>query len=372
MNNRPTMASSNGEKKIDLQNLPAVHEDKGARTLGVFMMLFSSVWGGFPTLMLIRMFSSGSFKPEMLFMLVFTVIGTVLFFAGLNMVFRKKVTRIDSNGVSVHQTGLFSQRSWSAPFSHYRGILAREEYHSGGKNSPSYTLYLVELLHEEKDKTVQLYSSRSGDGHRSIWEDYCRTLGLPALEKDGAGYSARDVEDLDKSAAQLVREGKVAVEFDPTAAVPEGIDVIPADGELVLTLKLRKMPIGAVIIGMLLPSAFIYVGFFRKDAPWMFGVAGIIILTVITAVMILLPMTRQRVNLSKESVRTCWILPWGEMNAQEMKACDIESVKIFNREGTAYDAVWLSGDSGSVSVGSGLKSDALNWIKNCILKVLGG
>lgn len=87
----------------------------------------------------------------------------------------------------------------------YAGIAYCEEFHAGSKNSSPYTFYIVELYHTDTKKTVIAYPSNSVHGVRAIWEDSCRQLNLPAIEKVGRTLIKRYVEDLDKSVRDLVK-----------------------------------------------------------------------------------------------------------------------------------------------------------------------
>lgn len=359
--------------KLDLDNLPLDYEDKGSRSTGIFLTLFSLAWGGIPTVALIFIIASGQFEPGALAILLFTVIGAGLFFLGLKMLFKRKKLHIDHEGVRVDEKGLFSASSWSEPFSSYTGVSSREEYHSGGKNSPSYTLYIVELAHEDKEKVITLYSSKSQEGHRKIWEDYCRKLNLPAVEKDGDGYLKRDVEDLDKTVAELVQEGKIDVDFDPSQNIPQELSVRPEGDELAIIMNRKKSVVGGIIgllFGLGFPGVFIWVGFFTKNGPIMFGLVGVFILLAIIAGVTFGMLTKPCVRVSKERVTLCWVGRWGEMFPRSINSAEVESVKVYKKDGTAHDAVWLVSDANALSIGQGLQREALEWLKSCILKVI--
>lgn len=362
-------ANRSATTKIDLDSLPVENVEK-SRGGGGFLMGFALLWGGLPTIGLVVAIISGQFEPGLLFILLFTVIGAGLFMLGLSMFFKKKKTRFDELGVSVEQSGLFGDKSWSEPYSGYLGVLSRSEYHSGGKNSPSYTLCIVELAHAEKEKVVRLYTSRSEEGHRKIWEEYCRKLNMSAVEKDGDGYSERGVEDLDKTVAELVREGKVDLDFDTTSNIPPELQLVPEGDELLITVIKKKLSIIGALIGLSIPSVFIYVGFFVKQAPIMFGIMGILFLLAIVAGITWSLVSKQCARVSVSGIHVFSMHPWGETGGSRMRGEEIESIRVCAKEGRGAEAVWLTGDSASISVGQGLKREPLEWLKSCILKVL--
>lgn len=359
----------NYEVKVDLDNLPVEHDEKGLKLIGGFLMLFALFFGGVPAVIIVSMLR-GEFDKDMLFMVVFVVMGIGQFVLGLTLMLRSKKFRIDRTGVSVEKLGLFGRKSWSEPFSNYKGVLCREQYHSGGRNSPSYTLYIVELAHEEKSKNIQLYASRSEEGFRRIWEDYCRKLGMPALEADGDGYMVRSVEDLDKSVAQLVREGKVDVDFDPSKGIPAALAVSLDGDNLVVTVIRRKVSTIWAVISLIVPAVFVYAGFFVKDGPVALGFAGMVFMLIIGLAVVWPLIARQRLRVSVSGIHVCRVWPWGETAGKRISSAEIETVKIYKKDHTRGEAVWISGDNDSLVTGEGLNREALVWLRNCVLKVL--
>ena len=201
---RPAGAS----RWVDLSRLPAEHRESGFRGAGLFLIIFSLFWGGMPTLMLIGAIQRGRMEPGLWFLLLFTIIGTGLFIAGLKMVTTRRTIRFSTDQVDFNERSLFGQRIWSEPLDRFTGVRSFSEYHSGGKNRSSYTLYIVELFHPDRKKRLRLYESRSEEGLRGIQEHFCRQLSRPAVEGEGDQMVTRAVEDLDKSVRELAHEGK--------------------------------------------------------------------------------------------------------------------------------------------------------------------
>jgi len=77
---------------VDTAHLPFEWESsKGSKAAGVFLVIFALFWGGMPTAILVGSIASGKFEPEILFTLIFTVIGIGIFIGGLAL-FRYKKT----------------------------------------------------------------------------------------------------------------------------------------------------------------------------------------------------------------------------------------------------------------------------------------
>lgn len=251
--------SSGQSIKWDLGKVPCRHEERGSKCAGILLMAFAAFWGGLPTFIIILFIIKGEFVPIMLMLLIFTVIGTVLFLSGLDQFFTHTVTEFDGRIFRYRHKSLFSKRAWDERLSKYEGVLARSEYHPGRKNRSSYTLYIVELLHPDKQRRIKLWESCNSSGHRANWETYSRQLALPALwqDKGNEEYTQRAPEDLDKSVRELAAEGKLEISFDSTAAVPEKVELNVQGEQLEVVITAHKIPL-IMLPMILIPPCIFY------------------------------------------------------------------------------------------------------------------
>ncbi len=358
-------------RRIDLSRLPAIHNDRSNKGAGIFLILFSLIWGGVPAAIIISSLSRGEFDPAMFFLFLFPAIGLGLLLFGLWLITRTQTIRIDAANVSRESRSIFGYNYWTEPLHRYRGIRSRSEYRSGGKNSSSYTLYIVELFHDDKKKRITLYESRSDAGFRKIWEDYCRQLNKPALEGEGAAMITRSVEDLDKSVRELAREGKLDVTFDPKQSPPDGFNV-KVDRDLLHILLPKPGNIGpGIIIALLFPAVFIYIGFGISDAPTAFGFIGILILLLIMGALIWNRISQPVLLLGRDKVHYFHQTPWGNTAGKMLDAIEIETVRIGRiRDRNERDGVLLITDDTTLKIADGLPQDALKWLNDCILAVI--
>lgn len=354
-------------KQVNLSSLPSTTIEKQPKGGAIFMILFSLFWGGVPTMALVSSLTSNTAKPEMAFLLIFTIIGALLFLGGIHLLVASTTTVIDSNRVTVSKRSLFGTKQWSEALAAFQGITWRSEYHSGGKNKPSYTLYIVELKHTDPKKAVKLYESRAGGNIRAIWEDHCRKLNLPAVETDGKSIVKRDVADLDKSVKELIEEGKMKVDLNPTKPPPDL--AVRADGDFleVSTLRKKVAPLGLVIT-LILPIVFMYVGFFVKSASVVFGFVGLVIFVIMVAGAVYSYLSTDQIRIGRDEIRLRKRLPWGVSEGECIKIELIETVRIGNKSDQGGSAVLLETDSGIVEAGKGLSPEAMEWLKNCIMR----
>lgn len=358
-------------RRMDLTSLPATHVDKGSLLGGIFIIVFSLLWGGIPALILARSLVNGDFEPELLFLLIFVVLGMALLLAGFWWMTRRKTIRFDQDNVSVDTRSIFGHRTWTEPLKRYRGVLSRSEYHSGGKNSPSYTLYIVELYHQDRKKRIRLYESRSQEGFRAIWQDYCRCLNMPGLEGEGEKMTERAVEDLDKSVRELAKEGKLTVSFDPEKPPPKGFELRMQDGHLRVGLPQSRVSALMVTGVTLFAGALIYLGFFVLGEP-VLGIIGIVVLVVMTLVTIWKQVAQSTMLVAPDHVRLFSRTPWGDTQGVEIRADAIENVRIGRPPDQSHgrEGVVLTTSDRCTVVGAGLPADALAWLRDCLLTVI--
>jgi len=361
--------SQNKAIKFDLDHLPATHTKKGDWFSGIAPMLMGAVWAVMATTILVAtgLLWENDRTAFIVFPLVFASAGILLFLSGLNTLFKVTTTTIDKCQIAFSFKSLFRSKQWVEDLERYEGILYRDEYHSGGKNQRSFTLYIVELYHTDKDKVVILHQSTSSEGMREIWEDSCRKLNLPAVEKDGSSLIKRDVEDLDKSVRDLVKEGKISIHFDPSLTPPKGLKVNAAGDIFQVILTKDEFSLVGNVIALMIPGVIIWFGFAPKGG-WPFLIVGIIIGLLMLQAMLWSALTKASIRIGEETLILNRITPWGETAGTTIKTSEIESVVVRKIKG--YDEVLIKTDQQQVAIGRGLSVEALQWLKNCILTII--
>jgi len=149
-----TITPANQVVDLDVTSLPVKAPLPGNRGVGVFLIVFSSVWGGLPTLFLFRCVAQGNFHPGMLLMLIFTILGTALFLFGLNQFFTRGMITITADSVTLYRSSLFGYTQWNEFLSKYEGLLYRSEHHHRDRgpdySSHSSTLPITQAILKKK------------------------------------------------------------------------------------------------------------------------------------------------------------------------------------------------------------------------------
>jgi hypothetical protein len=107
------------------------------------------------------------------------VIGIALLLWGLRILLRRQTIRIDDGRVDVTIRGITGTTSWSEPLNNYRGMVWRSE--TIYRRDRRQMLHLIDLWHEDRSRTVTLFSSASEVAARDAWQSWAKGLGLAAI-----------------------------------------------------------------------------------------------------------------------------------------------------------------------------------------------
>jgi hypothetical protein len=251
-------------------------------------------------------------------------------------------------------------------------VLSRSR-HVRTKNS-SYTLYLVELLHGDPKRTVNLYTARRQEGWRGKWEAYARWLKLPALEEGEGDVVAREVEDLDKPVAELIDEGKLAVDYDILNQPAEGLAVDFEGDAVVATCTRPQVTLLGLLLFLAFPAVFLYVGFFLGEGDavdrigrLVVGAMGILFGGLILAGLVWDRVTRRRLRIAPDRITVTTFGPWGEGRGRSLEAAEVEGVRVAREHENRRPAVLIESDKRTLAFGRGLPEASLQFLRNAVL-----
>jgi hypothetical protein len=106
-------------------------------------------------------------------------IGVALALWGCRVLMRQQTIRIDRDRVHVRLKQLFWITSWSEPLAHYRGVVWRSM--PIRRHGAWQTVHLIELWHQDPDRTVTLLSSTDDRAAEDSWRDWAGELGLAPI-----------------------------------------------------------------------------------------------------------------------------------------------------------------------------------------------
>jgi len=365
--------SKNKTFKFDLAQLPATLTKTGDRRLGMIFTLAGVLFCGVVCVILVATLLrllQGAFKFDgnvLGVVLVNSLFGYVMLMGGLHHLLIVTTT-VDKGRICSSSRSLFRSKQWTEDVEGYEGILYRNEYHYQGKGS-SYTLYIVELYHTDKDKIVILYQSISPEGVRAIWEDSCRKLNLQAVEKDGSSLIKRDVEDLDKSVRDLVNEGKLGIDFDMSQSPPKGLQAKSVGGIFQVIEKLNYLSLIVRSVFVLAFWGLFVLHFIFISKNWIvFASSSLFYWVAVAEIVFPAAFTRASIKIGEDSLFLNRITLWGETAGKTILTSEIESVVVSDSRGR--NEVLIKTDQQEVAIGRGLSAEALQWLKNRILSII--
>lgn len=355
--------------QIDLSSPPVEAHQTGSRFGALFLILFALVWGGFPTVGLFSMLQSGDMGAEAFLFLLFPVIGLGMLAFGIhNLVWRRRIA-FNGKAFSVTERGLLGTRSWTEPLSSFDGVL-RKTKKIKTKNS-SYTLYMVDLVHPDPDRRINLYTHTSDAGFRAKWEGYARLLDLPAFDEGDGGIVRREAADLDKSVGELLREGKLQVDYDSLAHLAEGLATDFEGDAVVITRTGPQNPWWGSLFAVLFPLVFVGIGIFVVDMDILgrivFSGVGTLF-EVVFAVAAYKDLTsRGRLRVGSDGVRISKVRANGENKGKFIPTDELESVVVNKNDNEWRASLVIASDRETLRFGAGLPRASLDFVANAIL-----
>ena len=358
--------------EVPIGDWPITVTHKGSLFAGLSTLVFGAVWGGLPVFGLLQEGGPDLGRPENWLFLLFPAIGLGILLFGLHQLLWRETVTLDGLFVAVTERGLLGATSWREPITGYRGVLS--QIRRVKTRNSSYTLYIVDLRHDDPKRTVNLYTASRQEGWRAKWEAYARWLKLPALEEDEIGLVAREVEDLDKPVADLIDEGKVTVDYDILHRPAEGL-AVDFEGETVLATRTRpQVSVLGILLFLAIPAAFLFIGFFLGDGDgvdrfgrWVVGAMGVFFGALILAGLAWDRLTRQRLRIAPDRITVTAIGPWGESPGRSLAAGEIEGVRVGREHQNRRPAVLIDSDRQRLTFGRGLPEPSLDFLRNAVL-----
>lgn len=154
----------------------------------------------------------------------------------ISMLRYRKIIFADGKFSITYRAASGSKNTFTEKLVKYMGVGCRVEFFQCGfvtKNR-----YVIELIHKDYKKNIPLYISTSQKNIRKIWEQYAKTLNMPAIESTDNGVEIRQVKDLDKSIIVQHEEGLIVDSYDQYEYLPWAITYTRKRDKIVL--KARK------------------------------------------------------------------------------------------------------------------------------------
>ncbi|MDX9972606.1 MAG: hypothetical protein RBU21_06445 [FCB group bacterium] len=297
------------------------------------------------------------------------------FLYGLKLALTRHEISLDATSVTVSCKPLWgSVTVWTESLANYDCVLAKEEIRGSGKSRRLFAF--IVLRHSDPARSICLFEQCGPispnlalgatflpkNNLRRMWEDYARILGKPAVKEElqcgetGPANVTRDARDLDKSAGELVLEGKVAVAFDPHAVIPAGIELaIDGDATVFTLTPIWKMEMKALVAALVF---FLIMLTFCAPVALM-ALIAVAALYLNSPRTIKLYVTPDRIRITRLNRRGTL-----EKEVRTFNTLDIEEVQVQSR------VLAFVTDEGRLPLLVGLTEEGAQWLRNGLLALL--
>ena len=349
--------------RIDLNALPTRAAFAPPRLPMLLAVGFGCIWMIISLPILVQMADIGS--PALLFSLLFPAIGLAFVITAGLQFFRQWSIRFDPKHLTVESRSLSGANTWTLPYRDFKGVLLKERTVRGKNRST--TFQIIELHHDDPAKCLPLFVDASTESPRTRWETYARRLDLPALEESKQGVSSRNPDELDKSLRELVSEGKLSCDYDPSQPPPRGLAVWQdgMDGEQVLHIGLTAGRIPVWSAGFLcgIPLILLIVGMTQPES-WPMAMVAAAFLALTLSLVVWDKRKRREIRVSRRELAVVDPWPWDRSSADRLPVDEIESLRIVRAPSNAGNELVVAGDTAQIRVGVGLSENALAWLKD--------
>ena len=257
------------------------------------------------------------------------------------------------------------------PLKNYVGVRYRIEFMQYGiltKNR-----YIVELLHNDAQKTIPLYISFSDKNFRAIAKKYALALKETLISLTPDDVVPIEAKNLNKPLVQLIKEGIVQDEYDRYERLPKTLCFLKKDDKVILKIRKVLTDIYNFIEAMAVVVLFLLIMAFYPYLAKIFGaplMTGWITLTVLGLVWVFLAFTsKEKVVVKQHKIIHIKKCMGFSRKSSELFKKDIEAIIVAYSPQTNRHYVALYTDTKVMVVGKKLKLEELQWIAKFLIHV---
>ncbi|MDR1694721.1 MAG: hypothetical protein LBR70_06005 [Lactobacillaceae bacterium] len=281
----------------------------------------------------------------------------------------KKIFFDGSTFIITHRPLFGAKKVISESLTNYEGVRARIEYFQFGLINRN--KYIIELYHEDNEKTIPLYISLKDKNLNSLIKSYAEKLGKPIIVMRGGDFVARTVEEFSQSLVDMDRDlDGYSLELEEYS--PKTLVVARKGDKTILKVKRAVwdaynvlaifiiLVLGFVLSILILNSP----GFtFAAVVAYSFAVLGIL-------ASVLALFKRDKIIIKPEKIIVHHKFLGFSKKQSEMMKKDIKSIEVTTNPATGRSYLTIGTEDRDMIFGKKVPMDDLVWARVFLIKEL--
>ncbi len=306
------------------------------------------------------------------FDLCFIILGLSLFITNALLFIRYNKYIIKNNSVIIVKRPIFREKIiLQENLDKYQGVRFRIEFMESGFMTQN--RYIIELYHQNPEKIIPLYITKSAKTVRAKWKEYAKKFKLPAMINTDNGLEKIELKHLNKSLSEKVKLGLIKDEYDTYEKLPSTVTFVKKNDKMVL--KVRKIVWDVynfiawfTIFIISLASIFVWVNFdaFASSlSSTLYILSFIALAIVIVSIQILF--RKEKLVIKKHKIVNTHKYMLFSTKHNEMLKNDIEVIEVTENPLTGRYYVSVISDNNTITFGAKMAIKDLQWIKKFLI-----
>ena len=318
---------------------------------------------------------SSTYKPTFavwVFDLCFIILGLSLLITNFLLFIRYNKYIIKNNNVIIIKRPIFREKIiLQENLDKYIGVRFRIEFMESGFMTQN--RYIVELYHQNPEKIIPLYITRSAKTIRLKWKEYAKKFKLPAMINTDNGIEKIELKHLNKSLSEKVKLGLIKDEYDTYEKLPSTVTFVRKSDKMVL--KVRKIVwdvynfiawFTLFIISLVTLFVWINIDTFTETlSSTLYALSFVALAIVIISIQILF--RKEKLVIKKHKIVNTHKYMLFSTKHNEMLKKDIEVIEVTENPLTGRYYVSIISDNNTITFGAKMAIKDLQWIKKFLI-----
>ena len=306
------------------------------------------------------------------FDLCFILMGLGVFFTNVLLYIRYNKYIIQNKNIIIVKRPILREKIiLQEHLDNYTGVRFRVEFMESGFLTQN--RYIVELYHQNPEKVIPLYITKSAKNVRSKWKEFAKKFKLPAMIDTDEGLKKIELKNLNKSVSEQAKLGFIKDDYDDYERLPSSVTFVKKQDKMVL--KVRKIVWDVynfiawfTIFIISATSIFVWVNidaFTGALSSTLYILSFIALAIVIISIQILF--RKEKLVIKKHKIVNTHKYMLFSTKHNEMLKKDIEAIEVTENPITGRYYVSIISDNNTITFGAKMAIKDLQWIKKFLI-----